>query len=167
MGAIGDKLKSSKKKMFGRKSRDGSATPTSEPATPTHSSTGTNGSSGNDGGGVTPGKPILAAAAPPKGPHGGKPPDMSKVSGVDAQPKPAEGDGASAPRPTQGQQEGLTKGENTALAGEPDQAAKDAVNEKRGSPTGEVAGSNLPPTPDDRLIPATTVLLVRAGCNTF
>jgi hypothetical protein len=73
---IGDKLKSGKNKMFGRKSRDGSTTPTSQPATPTRSSASTNGSGG---GGVTPGKPMLAAAAPPQGPKGGKPPDMSKV----------------------------------------------------------------------------------------
>lgn len=167
MGAIGDKLKSSKKKMFGRKSRDGSATPTSEPATPT-------GSSGSGdiggGGGVTPGKPILAAAAPPKKPHGGGPPDMSKVSGVDAQPKPAKG-GDAAPRPSQSQREGVTKGENTAMAGDPSQAAKDAVNEKRLPPDGVVAESNLPPTPDDHLIPASTVLLVgdqsACGWHTF
>jgi hypothetical protein len=57
----------------------------------------------------------------------------------------------------------MMKGGNTALAGEPDQAAKDAVNEKRGAPTGEVAASDLPLTPDDHLIPASTVFLVCAS----
>ena len=89
----------------------------------------------------------------------------SQVPGVDAQPSPAEGKGSSAPRPTEGQQDGMMKGANAALAGQPDQAAKDAVNEKRGAPTGEVAASDLPPTPDDHLIPASTVFLVSVTTN--
>lgn len=156
---IGDTLKKGGKKvdkMFHRKSKDSASPPPSEasgsqPKTP----------NGGSGGGVTPGKPMLNVQAPPPKPKGGAPPDVSKVPGVDAQPKPAEGKGSSAPRPSAQQQESLVKGENTALAGEPDQAAKDQVAAKQGSPEGEVAASPLPPTPDDHIILATTVVLVR------